>query len=76
MSEVELIMFLSLSDRPGGHLHLPWGVEQVGWLGQTGRVYRLDEEPQLTESGSFMPLYIARGEICGHVLKSQEEGAA
>lgn len=30
---------------------------QVGWLGQTGAFYSLDEKPHLTEPGSFSPLY-------------------
>lgn len=34
-------------------------VQQIGWLGQTGEVYRLDEPPTAhTEPGSFGPLYI------------------
>lgn len=32
--------------------------QQVGWLGQTGRVYSLDERPQATERGGFKPLWI------------------
>ena len=31
---------------------------QVGWHGQTGAFYALDEKPSLTESGSFSPLWI------------------
>lgn len=30
---------------------------QVGWLGQTGAFYSLDETPQRYERGSFSPLY-------------------
>lgn len=30
---------------------------QVGWLGQSGAFYSLDEKPHLTEPGSFSPLY-------------------
>lgn len=31
---------------------------QIGWHGQTGRFYELDENPALSESGSFTPMYI------------------
>lgn len=31
---------------------------QVGWQGQTGRFYTLQEDPSLTEKGSFSPMYI------------------
>lgn len=31
---------------------------QVGWHGQTGRLYTMDEKPGLTERGSFGPLYV------------------
>lgn len=32
---------------------------QVGWIGQTGRVYGLDDEAGVrSEPGSFMPLWI------------------
>lgn len=30
---------------------------QVGWIGQTGAFYSLDEKPSLTEPGSFSPLW-------------------
>lgn len=53
------------------HVHPPFGVEQVGWLGQTGRVYRLDEDPSQTESGSFSPLYQPRDESCGHSMRAE-----
>ena len=48
------------------HVHPEWGVEQVGWIGQTGHVYALWEDPSLTERGSFGPLYQERGESCVH----------
>jgi hypothetical protein len=35
---------------------------QVGWLGQTGQVYGLDDKPADTERGGFTPLYIGVGE--------------
>jgi len=31
---------------------------QVGWLGQTGRVYSLDEKPWDTEPGGYAKLWI------------------
>lgn len=31
---------------------------QVGWLGQTGRFYTLEEDPHLTENGGFSPMFI------------------
>lgn len=34
---------------------------QVGWLGQTGGVYGLDEHPSDSEPGGFTPLYIQIG---------------
>lgn len=30
---------------------------QVGWLGQTGRFYTLEEDPSRTERGGFAPIY-------------------
>lgn len=36
---------------------------QVGWIGQSGAFYALDERPSLTERGSFSPLwFIAHAE--------------
>lgn len=36
---------------------------QVGWLGQSGAFYSLDERPSETEAGSFSPLwFIARAD--------------
>lgn len=32
-------------------------MRQVGWLGQTGAFYSLDEDPKPTEPGSFGPLW-------------------
>lgn len=35
---------------------------QVGWIGQSGGVYALDDQPMdAREPGSFQPLYIAVG---------------
>ena len=31
---------------------------QIGWYGQTKRFYTMDENPKLTEPGSFSPMYI------------------
>ena len=31
--------------------------QQVGWRGQTGAFYRLDEDPAPTEPGSFAPVW-------------------
>ena len=31
---------------------------QVGWLGQSGRVYSLSDDPAATEPGSWEPLWI------------------
>lgn len=33
-------------------------LRQVGWIGQSKRVYTLDERPQSTEPGGFFPLWI------------------
>jgi hypothetical protein len=47
------------------HVHPKYGVEQVGWIGQTGNVYALDDPPyDDREPGSFAPLYQARDESC------------
>lgn len=35
---------------------------QVGWIGQTNRVYGLDEKPADTEPGGFAPLYMKVGD--------------
>lgn len=35
---------------------------QVGWLGQTGRFYTLEEDPSRTEGGGFSPIFIQRGD--------------
>lgn len=37
-----------------------WRIQQrqVGWRGQTGRLYTMDENPAATEPGSFSPMYI------------------
>jgi hypothetical protein len=52
------------------HVHPSSGVEQVGWLGQTGAVYALDDEAGVrTEPGGFSPLYQSRGETCGHQIR-------
>lgn len=40
------------NDRPVRHT-----LRQVGWLGQTGALYSLDEDPRPTEPGSYAPLY-------------------
>ena len=32
-------------------------LRQVGWLGQTGAFYALDEKPSAHEAGSFTPLW-------------------
>lgn len=32
-------------------------LRQIGWHGQSGAFYALDEEPSLAEPGSFTPLY-------------------
>lgn len=31
---------------------------QVGWLGQTGRLYSMEEDPSKTEPGSFSPVFM------------------
>lgn len=31
---------------------------QVGWLGQTGRMYPMGENPSETERGGFSPMYV------------------
>ena len=43
---------------------------QVGWLGGTGRVYGLHENPASTQKGSFTPLYIQ----VGHWEQSENDG--
>ena len=30
---------------------------QVGWIGQTGRLYVMGDDPSKTERGSFSPVY-------------------
>ncbi len=35
---------------------------QVGWQGQSGAFYSLDEDPSRFERGSFSPLYIQIGD--------------
>lgn len=37
-------------------------LRQVGWIGQSKRVYSLDERPQDTEPGGFFPLWIVAHE--------------
>lgn len=55
------------------HVHPEWGVEQVGWIGQTGAVYALDDAPYDTrEPGGFSPLYQPRDEECGHTIAARE----
>lgn len=57
------------------HTHPQWGVEQVGWIGQSGRVYGLHDEAGLrSEPGSFSPLYQPRDEPCGHVEQEENHG--
>ena len=41
---------------PTGERRQLW--RQVGWLGQTGRVYELDKPPYGIEPGSFSPLWV------------------
>lgn len=49
------------------HVHPKWGVEQIGWIGQTGEVYALDDFPGAErEPGGYGPLFQARDESCGH----------
>jgi hypothetical protein len=55
------------------HIHPKFGVEQIGWIGQSGRVYPLDKPPYGIEPGSFSPLYQPRGEICGHVIRELDQ---
>lgn len=44
---------------PDEDVHEKWIIfHQVGWRGQTGRLYTMDENPALTEPGSFSPMYI------------------
>lgn len=33
-------------------------LRQIGWLGQTGALYSLDENPSATEPGSYSPLWV------------------
>lgn len=37
-------------------------LRQVGWIGQTGDFYSLDEDPSPTEPGSFAPLWFVAHE--------------
>ena len=41
---------------PDGEVHQTW--RQVGWHGQTGALYGLNEKPSNHEAGSFSPLYV------------------
>lgn len=37
-------------------------MSQIGWVGQTGSVYAIDDEPRDSrEPGSYQPLYISVG---------------
>lgn len=50
---------------------------QVGWLGQSGAFYALDERPSETEAGSFSPLwFIARAERIDDVPELPRRGDA
>jgi hypothetical protein len=39
-----------------GQIQQLWA--QVGWLGQTGAVYGMDDKPSLTERGGWAPLWM------------------
>lgn len=58
------------ADKPE-HVHLSQPLVQMGWWGQTGLVYGLDEEEAIKagERGGFSPIYAPWGETCGHQLK-------
>lgn len=48
---------------PGDELHIvadgrSMTFRQIGWHGQSGAFYALDEDPSLYEPGSFGPLWI------------------
>lgn len=63
---------LNTSEHPE-HVHPQWGVEQIGWIGQSGRVYPLGAQISAAdEPGSFSPLYQPRDEECGHVQPDLE----
>ncbi len=43
---------------PGPSNHPRTHFRQVGWHGQSGALYSLDEDPSLYERGSFSPLWV------------------
>lgn len=56
------------------HFHTDEPLVQVGWLGQSGRFYGLEED--VTELGGFSPIYQHWGEKCGHQIQSEDMSAA
>lgn len=49
-------------------------LRQVGWIGQSGAFYSLDEDPAPTEPGSFTPLwFVAHGDRISDTLPSTDE---
>ena len=57
------------------HFHTDEPLVQIGWQGQTGRIYALTEDVAATERGSFSPIYRHWGETCGHHLRLHVDGA-
>lgn len=63
------------------HVHLDGEpLVQIGWQGQSGRIYRLDERIEPTagsaEPGGYWPIYRHWGEKCGHQIQSEDMAAA
>ena len=59
------------ADKPA-HVHLDDPLVQIGWWGQTGRIYALTEDVKATEPGGFSPIYAGWGDACGHQIRAQD----
>ena len=44
-------------------------LDQVGWRGQTGRLYQMGDDPSITEPGSFSPVWqIAHSDLVADLV--------
>ena len=64
---------IPMSQSAVNHFHTDDPLVQIGWQGQTGRIYSLAEQVTPTEPGGFSPIYAPWGETCGHQIKAAEE---
>jgi hypothetical protein len=55
------------------HFHTDGPLVQVGWIGQTHRVYQIGEDVAATEPGGFSPIYRHWGEKCGHQIQAEDQ---